>query len=183
MQKMFACALQDNAGNAERLQSTLQSIVPHAYGEHSSCSDKWCGFHREGSSYKHSGLPRGNDLSFGATRSVLEQLFEGLATQAEKLAPLGSSQINEAFINTVCSQAPKARHYGGSESYNFHIAASVLQKNKGHSYVSAVLDKASLSPSRFAVKRAAAQDRTEERCRSVARTKAQKLRRRLLRDK
>ena len=34
---------------------------------------------------------------------------------ADKLAPLGSSQANESLNNTIGSKAPKIRHYGASE--------------------------------------------------------------------
>ena len=57
---------------------------------------------------------------------------------AEKLAPLGSSQANEALNNTIGSKAPKIRHYGSSESNDFRVACAVSQKNIGHTYVAEV---------------------------------------------
>ena len=52
----------------------------------------------------------------------------------------------EKLNNIVSSKAPKARHYGGSESNDFRVASAVLQKNEGRSYVSNVLKEAGLSP-------------------------------------
>lgn len=57
---------------------------------------------------------------------------------ANKLAPLGSSQANEALNNTIGSKAPKIRHYGSSESNDYRMACAVSQKNLGHSYVAEV---------------------------------------------
>ena len=57
---------------------------------------------------------------------------------SEKLAPLGSSQSNEALNNPIGSKAPKIRHYGGSESNDFRVACAVSQKNVGYSYVAKV---------------------------------------------
>ena len=62
------------------------------------------------------------------------------ASNAKKLhvAPLGSSQANEALNNTIGRKAPKIRHYGSSESNDFRVACAVGQKNLGHCYVSQV---------------------------------------------
>lgn len=43
---------------------------------------------------------------------------------ANKLAPLGSSQPNESLNNTTGSKAPKIRHYGASESNDFRVACA-----------------------------------------------------------
>ena len=60
------------------------------------------------------------------------------ASNAKKLAPLGSSQANEALHNTIGSKAPKIRHYRSSKNNDFRVACAVGQKNLGHSYVSQV---------------------------------------------
>ena len=52
---------------------------------------------------------------------------------AEKLAPLGSSQ--EAVNNTIGSKAPKIQHYGACESNDFRVACTVSQKNLGQLYL------------------------------------------------
>ena len=68
----------------------------------------------------------------------LQEIVEVYCQNAEKLAPLGSSQANEALNNTIGSKAPKVRHYGGSESNDYRVACAVSQKNVGHSYVTQV---------------------------------------------
>ena len=65
----------------------------------------------------------------------LQEIIEVYCQNAEKLAPLGSSQANEALNNTISSKVPKVRHYGGSESNDYRVACAVSQKNIGHSYV------------------------------------------------
>ena len=57
---------------------------------------------------------------------------------ADKLAPLGSSQANESLNNTIGSKAPKICHCGASESNDFRVARAVSQENIGHTYVSEV---------------------------------------------
>ena len=50
-QPCFGYTLKQNKDDEEGVQNGLKSIVPHAYGDHSS----W--------SYKHRGLPHGKDLT------------------------------------------------------------------------------------------------------------------------
>ena len=182
MQKMFSYALQSNAGNADALRETFLAIVPHACGEHDSCSYTWCGYLKNPADYRHNGLLHGKDLSCSATRSVLDKLFSDLAEQSSKLAPLGSSQVNEALNNTISSKAPKARRYGGSESQDFRTAAAVLQKNIGHAYVSTVTSEAMMSPSKHADQHNSSIDAKEATRKSKASTKVAKTRRRILRE-
>ena len=127
VKKMFAYALQNNRGDAEGLKSTLLAILPHAFGDHTHCCETWCGYLKSPATYRHRGLPHGNDLHCAETRRTIAELLGGLADQADKLAPLASSQANDSFNNTVASKAPKTRHYGGSESQDFRVAAAVLQ--------------------------------------------------------
>ena len=68
----------------------------------------------------------------------MQQIIEVYCQNAEKLAPLGSSQANKALNNTIGSKAPKVRHYGGSESNDYHMIYAVSQKNIGHSCVTQV---------------------------------------------
>lgn len=66
--------------------------------------------------------------------------METYAANSEKLATLGNTQGNESFNRLVPSKAPKANHYSSSCSLKNRVAASVLQKNKGHRYVMHVSD-------------------------------------------
>ena len=73
--------------------------------------------------------------------------MEVFIQNAVKLAPLGSSQSNEALNNTIGSKTPKIRHYGASENNDFCVACAVSQKNIGHSYVAEVVNIDFASPS------------------------------------
>lgn len=97
-------------------------------------------------------LPGGKPLSNVSTRQAVSELFEVFASNAEKLAPIGSSQRNEALNNTILSKLPKTKFYGGSESNDFQVAAAVLQKSTGRDYVSTVCQSVDLSPGRHSQK-------------------------------
>lgn len=125
---------------AEELAGRLNSIVPHAFGEHNKCHESWCKFIRNPENYQHQYLPGGKDLSDPKLRADLSKLFERYASNAEKLANLGSSLQNESFNQMVSSKAPKAKHFGGSESLNIRVAASAAQVNDGRSYIVKVFE-------------------------------------------
>jgi len=55
------------------------------------------------------------------------QVTEVYCQNAEKLAPLGSSQANEALNNTIGSKTPKIRHYASGESNDYRVACVVGQ--------------------------------------------------------
>ena len=136
--KCFSYALVQNRNDPEGLKQSLQAIVPHAFGKHQNCSVTWCGFLKNPLSYHHASLPHGNDLRGDKMQEELEKVIATFVQNAEKLAPLGSSQANEAVNNTIGSKAPKIRHYGASESNDFRVACAINQKNLGRNYVSEV---------------------------------------------
>ena len=128
-----------NRNNTEGLKKNLKAIVPHAFGKHDQhCSISWCGFLKDPLSFRHSSLPHGKDLHGEKLEEELEKVMANFVKNADKLAPLGSSQANESLNNTIGSKAPKIRHYGASESNDFRVACAVSQKNIGHTYVSEV---------------------------------------------
>ena len=114
-------------------------IVPHAFGDHGTCFISWCKYLKDPVSYRHSTLPHGKDLEGEDLKKDLQETIEIYCENAEELAPLGSSQANEALNNTIGSKAPKIRHYGSSESHDYRMACAVNQKNIGHSYVRYVM--------------------------------------------
>ena len=136
--KCFGYALKQNKDNVEGLKASLKSIVPHAFGHHENCSSSWCGYLNNPSTYNHNSLPHGKDLQGQELESDLKEVVDIFVQSANKLAPLGSSQANEALNNTIGSKAPKIRHYGSSESNDYRVACAVSQKNIGHSYVAEV---------------------------------------------
>lgn len=135
---MFGYALKQNKDNVEGVKRSLKAIVPHAFAKHNDCNISWCSFLKDLTTYKHSSLPNGKDLQGENLQKDLEAIVEVYVQNAEKLAPLGSSQANEALNNTIGSKAPKIRHYGSSESNDFRVACAVSQKNIGHTYVAEV---------------------------------------------
>ena len=74
-QRCFGYALKQNKGDEEGVRNGLKSIVPHAYGDHSSCGN-WCGYLKNPASYKHRGLPHGKDLTDKSLRQSLEKIIE-----------------------------------------------------------------------------------------------------------
>ena len=74
-QRCFGYALKQNKDDEEGVRSGLKSIVPHAYGDHSSCGN-WCGYLKNPASYKHRGLPHGKDLTDRGLRQSLEKIIE-----------------------------------------------------------------------------------------------------------
>ena len=136
--KCFGYALSQNKDNVDGLEKNLKAIVPHAFGKHNKCDSSWCGFLKSPTTYKHKSLPRGKDLKGEKLEEDLNAVVDIFVQNSEKLAPLGSSQSNEALNNPIGSKAPKIRHYGGSESNDFRVACAVSQKNVGYSYVAKV---------------------------------------------
>lgn len=100
------------------------NIVPHAYGEHGQCGG-WCKFQKDPTA-KYKPLPRGLALEGDSLRQALNNVFGIYAQSAEKLAPCGSTLANESINNSVSSKAPKARHYGSSESLDFRVKAAAM---------------------------------------------------------
>ena len=74
-QQCFGYALKQNKDDEEGVRNGLKSIVPHAYGDHSSCGN-WCGYLKNPASYKHRGLPHGKDLTDKSLRQSLEKIIE-----------------------------------------------------------------------------------------------------------
>ena len=73
-QQCFGYTLRQNMDD-EGVQNGLKSIMPHAYGDHSSCGN-WCGYLKNPASYKHRGLPHGKDLTDKSLRQSLEKIIE-----------------------------------------------------------------------------------------------------------
>lgn len=136
--KCFGYALSQNKCNVQGLQKNLRAIVPHTFGTHEGCDASWCGFLQDPTTYTHKSLPHGKDLRDEKLQEDLKTVVEVFAKNAEKLAPLGSSQPNESLNNSIGSKAPKIRHYGASQSNDYRVACAVSQKNLGYSYVTEV---------------------------------------------
>lgn len=138
LQRCFTYALKQNKDNPDGVKTSLGAVIPHAFGDHAACDISWCGYLQNPSNYSHASLPNGRDLQGDSLKQDLQEIMDVFINNAEKLAPLGSSQANEALNNTIGSKTPKIRHYASSESNDYRVACAVSQKNIGHSYVSQV---------------------------------------------
>ena len=133
--KCFSYAIQQNKGNEEAIRSNMEAIVPHAFGNHSKCNEKWCGFLKNPVTYAHKSLPYGKDLQGDDLQKSLSEIFDKYARNADNLADLDSTNVNENLNNVIAHKAPKAQHYSGSDSLTYRVSAAVAQKNVGHEYI------------------------------------------------
>ncbi|XP_066593220.1 uncharacterized protein [Prorops nasuta] len=143
IKRNFSYAVHQNKKNPDSLKLAFQNLPAHVFNKHDSCGS-WCKYVQDPSNYKH-GLPKSlesqnlyNDLV------ALLQLYE---KNTFKIAPCGSSQVNESVNNMIHIHAPKNRFYGGSESYDFRVAAGICDKNIGADWPDNVCKKLKLSPS------------------------------------
>ena len=109
------------------------------------------GFKRDPSNYKHGDLPYGKDLHGDDLKTALEKLFDEYCTDIviNKLAPAANSQRNEALNSVVGSKNPKIRYYGGSESNDFRVSCGVSQTNLGYTYIGQALKSINIEPGCF----------------------------------
>ena len=116
------------------MKQALEAIVLHAFGDHTQCKEKWCGYHKDPVGYKHMCLPSGKNLQGAALRNCLTDIVKKCSTpeMLKKTAPMSSSQINECANSVIGSKSLKIRYYGGSESNDFRVVAGVAQINEGN---------------------------------------------------
>ncbi|VDI58508.1 peroxin-5 [Mytilus galloprovincialis] len=174
--KCFNFLVAQARGRPEEISKNLPALSKHPFGDHTSCDPSWCQSF-EDSSMKFRSLPYGKPLKDKQLQASLSTLFSNYITQSEKLAKLESTQGNESFNNTVASKAPKNRHYGSSGSLGYRVAASVIQKNKGHKYLVDANRTAGLSPGVHTSKVSTLRDLQYKKRKAIAITKKAKLRR------
>ncbi|XP_055999332.1 uncharacterized protein LOC125677071 [Ostrea edulis] len=104
IERCFTYCVQQNKGKAKQLETELDKIVPHLYGEHEYCGT-WC--RSENTNYKPRNLPYGKPLSCTLLREALEGLLKKYSSKADELAMMGSTQVNENFNHMVSAKAPK----------------------------------------------------------------------------
>lgn len=80
----------------------------------------------------------GETFQVDSRKKDLQEIMEIFINNAEKIAPLGSSQANKVLSNRIGSKAPTTRHYSSSESNDYQVACAESQKSVGHSYVTQV---------------------------------------------
>ena len=89
-------------------------------------------FLKDPGTYKQKSLPHDKDLQDDKLQNNLDTVVVVYVKNADKLAPLGSSQANESLNNSVGSKAPKIGHYRASKSNDYRVACAVSQKNIGY---------------------------------------------------
>ncbi|KAK0177088.1 hypothetical protein PV328_001167 [Microctonus aethiopoides] len=141
----FNNALRANEGSVEFTKAAILKIVPHAFGEHDSCGS-WCNYASNPEAFRHKYLPGGKPLTGDELKTSILPIFKQAADNAEKLAPRGSSQINENCNAVITSKAPKAKYYSDSSSSDFRVAAGITQVNLGRNYINNVISTLHLSP-------------------------------------
>ncbi len=139
LQKCLKYAFAKHQGDKEGLEENLKALVPHQFGDHSVCEDRFCGFKRNPTKqYAHRSLPYKVALRDPDLRSHLEKLFQPVVANAWQYCDLGSSQQCEHANREVTLRAPKNLHYGNSESLDFRVHATSAFINEGRQYLSQV---------------------------------------------
>lgn len=161
--KCFAYAVKSN-NDAISLKKNLNSIPGHVFGDHSICSEDWCGYIKDpvSENYEPRNLPYSKYLTGEDLLTDLKSLFSVFSNNAEKLCSTGSTQSNENFNKVVSAKNPKTHFYGGSESTSFRVAAAVAQKNIGHESLSKVFERLLLSPGKCTTTHAEKMNRKRE---------------------
>ena len=136
----FSHAVKQNKGDAVAVKLALESIFPHAFGDHLLCGD-WCDAKNSENEYVHKNLRQGKPLDNPELRLSLEKIFSRFANNAPRIANCGSTQKNESANSVIASKNPKSRHYSESESLCYRVAASVCQMNMACNYASVVYEK------------------------------------------
>ena len=135
--RCFAYSIRQNKGNESKIRKAIEAIVPHAYGDHNKCNSDWCRYLRNPETFIYRRLPAGKPLRNPSLKIELEKILGSFLSNEmiEKLVPCTSTQANESFNSMVSYKCPKARHYSGSKSISYRVAATVCQKNEGYTYL------------------------------------------------
>lgn len=140
IEKCLKYAFATNQGEVEALRDNLKGIIPHQFGDHENCNERFCQYKRSPNvSYIHKGLPYKRALTDVVLREKLEQIFEPLVTNARQYADLGSSQQCEHANKEVSLRAPKSHHFGNSKSLDYRVHATAAFINEGRAYIPQVI--------------------------------------------
>ncbi|XP_018314208.1 uncharacterized protein [Mycetomoellerius zeteki] len=146
LHRCFTYALAQNKGNSAALADAIQCIPYHAFNDHSKCGT-WCGYIIDKENYDHRIIPGGfHDFQLFES---LREIFDKLASNAQKFSAGASSNANESLNAIMASKAPKSRCYSMLESADFRFACAIGQKNIGEDYTQKVVTSLGLSPGKF----------------------------------
>ena len=143
LHKCFTYAMAQHQGNVAGMGAAIKNIPYHAFNIHDNCG-QWCGYVQSKENYEHATVVGGlkNQILF----EELKTIFFKLSENAETFVSCASTQGNESLNNTISRKAPKGVPYECSESYDYRVACSIAQKNRGEQYIQDTLKKWSLSP-------------------------------------
>ena len=130
----FMYAIKQSDQNEDNISKSLSAIVPHLYGDHGLCNEKWCGFLTNPESYIPKNLPYKRNPTNENLKKDLSDLIKDYSANTSKLVNVGSSQKNESFNRKVLAKNPKHLHFSGSEGTCFRVASAVAESNIGHFY-------------------------------------------------
>ncbi|KAK0070676.1 hypothetical protein PV325_000235 [Microctonus aethiopoides] len=176
LRRCFACAVEQNKGDAAAMKEAIRNIPHHAFNIHDKCGD-WCGYNKDKVNYQHKSIPGGfksQDLYKSFT-----DLYNKIAENADKFAAGASSQANESLNHIITRKAPKNNFYSSSESAHSRVKCAVNQKNFKYHYTEKILKKSGIEPGTYLSHRSNVC--TEKFLKYSARSKqpSQKLKRRL----
>lgn len=139
IEKCLKYAFATNQGNPSALRDNLRALIPHQFGNHSLCTDKFCNFKRQPKeNYVHKSLPYRIPLKDDALEARLNSIFEPVIACAHQYSDLGSSQQCEHANKEVTLRAPKSHFYGNTKSLDYRVHASAAFINEGRHYLSQV---------------------------------------------
>lgn len=107
---MFWVCIVSKQGQCSRLAEKPEGNWCSRFGKHDNrrtASVSWCGILQDPNTYKHKSLPHGKDLQDEHLQKDLSTVVEIFVKNAEKLAPLGSSQASESLNNLVDAKHPR----------------------------------------------------------------------------
>ena len=104
--RTFCIAVIDNRKNPDRLAQTLSSIVPHSFGDHSTCGS-WCTYKENPTTYKPKCLPGGRYLQSESLKQSLSNVMQQFINKASQIAPGGSTRINKNLNHMDSHWCPK----------------------------------------------------------------------------
>ncbi|KAJ8665908.1 hypothetical protein QAD02_007570 [Eretmocerus hayati] len=126
--KMFAIAVQSNKDDEIKVKIALQSIVPHAFGNHDLCGS-FCTTDENGVHvYKH--FKNGLCLTDMGLKEKLERIIQPFINNVAQIAPCASSQRNESFNHTAVSNVALSECFivvYDTETTGFHATDPIVQ--------------------------------------------------------
>ncbi|KAK0178582.1 hypothetical protein PV327_007460 [Microctonus hyperodae] len=124
--RCFMYAVAQNRGNSKAMAYAIRCVPYDTFNGHSKRED-WCGHIRDKENYDHEVISGGFEDEQLFT--IIINIFEKLADNAQKFSSGASSNANESLNVTMMSKHPKSRCYSITASADFrHAYAMGSQK-------------------------------------------------------